>query len=118
MQWPGDLRPGTLTIQWLGGYWKLPAEDLTSKDLSGKIISKARQGTAPVEKSHLHEVYVALGDAVQLVFTNAGLSPQTLLRRYPKINELGAFIAARLACSMRIRDPNKSNWHPIDKQQY
>ena len=33
------------------------------------------------------------GDAVQLVFTNAGLSPQTLLRRYPKINELGAFIA-------------------------
>ena len=50
------------------------------------------------------------GDAVQLVFTNAGLSPQTLLRRYPKINELGAFIAARLACSMRIRDPNKSNW--------
>ena len=43
------------------GYWKLPAEDMTSKDLSGKIISKARQGTAPVDKSHLHEVYVALG---------------------------------------------------------
>jgi hypothetical protein len=34
---------------------------MTSKDLSGKIISKARQGTAPVDKSHLHEVYVALG---------------------------------------------------------
>ena len=35
---------------------------MTSKDLSGKIISKARQGTAPVEKNQLHEVYVALGD--------------------------------------------------------
>ena len=44
------------------GYWKLPAEDMTSKDLSGKIISKARQGTAPLDKRHLHEVYVALGD--------------------------------------------------------
>ena len=142
-------------IEWLGGYWKLPAEDLNCSDLSAKIISKARQGTAPVEKHHLQEagrkggrkrkkeaetrkegeaaqvpniiwarvsgqagpgpqhglrdfgivlggigtpscsagedmrgrrrgpdqVYVSLGDAVQQVFTNASLSPQTLLRR-------------------------------------
>ena len=61
LQWPGDQRPGQLTIQWLGGYWKLPADDMASSDLSGKIISKARQGTAPVEKPDLHEVYVALG---------------------------------------------------------
>ena len=45
------------------------------------------------------------GDAVQLVFTNAGLSPQTLLRRYPKINELGApssLRAWRVPCAFEI----------------
>ncbi|CAJ1332516.1 unnamed protein product, partial [Effrenium voratum] len=107
--WPGEARPGSLTIEWLGGYWKLPAEDTSCEDISARIISKARQGTAPVDKQQLHEVYACLGESVQQVFTNASLSPQTLLRRYPTMNELGAFIAARLACSMRIRDVNKSN---------
>ena len=62
-----------------------------------------------MDARHLEEVYAALGDSVQLVFTNASLSPQTLLRRYPEIAELGAFVASRLACSMRMRDPTKSN---------
>ena len=34
---------------------------MSSTDLSGKVISKARQGTAPVDKGQLQDVYVALG---------------------------------------------------------
>ncbi|CAE7687045.1 dnc [Symbiodinium microadriaticum] len=108
VEFPGEALPGSLSIEWLGGYWKLPAEDTTSSDLTAKVISKARQGTAPVDVKQLQEVYAALGDSVQQVFTNASLSPQTLLRRYPDISELGAFVASRLACSMRMRDPTKS----------
>ena len=108
VEFPGEALPGSLSIEWLGGYWKLPAEDTTSSDLTAKVISKARQGTAPVDVQQLQEVYAALGDSVQQVFTNASLSPQTLLRRYPDISELGAFVASRLACSMRMRDPTKS----------
>lgn len=63
----------------------------------------------PTHHPWLNNLWPSPGDAVQLVFSNAGLSPQTLLRRYPQMNELGAFIAARLACSMRVRDHNKSN---------
>ncbi|CAE8682832.1 unnamed protein product, partial [Polarella glacialis] len=106
---PGEARPGGLVLEWLGGYWKLPGKDMSSTDLSGRIISKAKTGTAPTEALQLHEVYAAMGNAVELMFTNTNqLSPQNLLRRYPDNRELGAFIAARLACSMRMRDPTKS----------
>mmetsp|Transcript_57199 Transcript_57199/g.100099 ORF Transcript_57199/g.100099 Transcript_57199/m.100099 type:complete len:1285 (-) Transcript_57199:113-3967(-) len=106
--WKGMAKRDTLNIQWLGGYWKLPEEDIYSTDLRARIISKARQGTAPVDPTALHEVYSAFGDAVQQIFTLQEISPNQLVRRYNDFPEFGAFVAARVACSMRIRDIGKS----------
>lgn len=106
--WKNMAKRDTLTIQWLGGYWKLPEEDIYSSDLRGRIISKARQGTAPVDLMALHEVYAAFGDAVQQIFTLQEISPNQLVRRYADFPEFGAFVAARQACAMRQRDPAKS----------
>jgi len=109
ISWPGGEAPGMLLIEWLGGYWKLPEEDVHSPDLRGRIISKARQGTAPVRGPQLHEVYAALAGSVEFIFSKHNMSPQSLLQQYPEHREFSAFIAARLACSMRMRDANKSN---------
>lgn len=95
---------GDLRVQWLGGYWKLPIEDTSSSDLRGKIVSVAKQGTAPVPLTELHDVYAILGDVVQRMFNNHDLSYRGLMARYKDEPELGAFIIARLALSTKPRE--------------
>lgn len=97
-----------MRVQWLGGYWKLPVESINSDDLRGKIVSVAKKGTAPVPAHQLHQVYAALGDMVSGLFGFYDISPQSLKKRYATFPELGAFMTARLACSMRAKDQRKS----------
>lgn len=99
-----------LRLEWLGGYWKLPAEDMNSSDLRGKVVSVAKQGTAPVQAGQLHDVYVSLGNMVCMLFnTNShNLSHTSLTRKYSECPEFAAFVSSRLACSMRLRDKQKS----------
>lgn len=101
--------PEVLRIQWLGGYWKLPMQDMNSPDLRGRIVSVAKLGTAPVAAADLHEVYAALGDVVPLIFSaRHEISHTSLLKRYSDFPELGSAVAARLSCSMRSRDRAKA----------
>uniref|UniRef100_A0A7S4VIS4 Uncharacterized protein n=1 Tax=Alexandrium monilatum TaxID=311494 RepID=A0A7S4VIS4_9DINO len=93
-----------LRVQWLGGYWKLPIEDTESGDLRGRVVSVAKQGTAPVPPSELHDVYATLGDVVQAMFGCHDLSYRGLVSRYKDQPELGAFIVARLALSAKPRE--------------
>jgi len=98
-----------LRVQWLGGYWKLPVEDLASPDLRGRCISVAKRGTAPVRHAELRDIYTILGDAIPLLFGARDISQTGIQKRYRDVcPELGAFVAARLACSMRFRDHTKS----------
>jgi len=97
-----------LRSQWLGGYWKLPIEDVNSEDLRGKIVSVAKQGTAPVPEYHLHEVYACLGNMVCELFGCNDISQTSLRARYKDFPEFSSFIIARLACSMRLRDKTRS----------
>ncbi|CAK0827422.1 unnamed protein product [Prorocentrum cordatum] len=106
-RWFGAQESGALVLEWLGGYWKLPEEDVTSPDLRGRVVSKARQGTAPVSGAHLHEVYAAVGDAVENAFGASGMGVQQLRQRYPEARELCAFLTARLACTVRGREPGR-----------
>mmetsp|Transcript_148690 Transcript_148690/g.277103 ORF Transcript_148690/g.277103 Transcript_148690/m.277103 type:complete len:1223 (-) Transcript_148690:71-3739(-) len=109
--WLGLFRPNrsmVLRISWLGGYWKLPVEPADSSDLRGRIVSVAKRGTAPVAQHHLHDVYSMLGDMVPVTFNTQDMSHNSLLKRYSSFPELGAFITTRLACSMRMRDKQKS----------
>jgi len=98
-----------LRVQWLGGYWKLPIEDVNSQDLRGKIVSVAKQGTAPVSDADLHAVYSSLGDMVSLLFGPNDISQGALRTRYKPFPELGCFIIARMACSIRACDKQKSS---------
>lgn len=108
--WLGLFRHGSmaLRIHWLGGYWKLPLKEVDSPDLRDRIVSVAKQGTAPVPLQQLHEVYAMLGDMVPVTFNTQDMSHNSLLKRYKEFPELGAFITTRLACSMRMRDKMKS----------
>uniref|UniRef100_A0A7S4V8B8 Protein O-GlcNAc transferase n=1 Tax=Alexandrium monilatum TaxID=311494 RepID=A0A7S4V8B8_9DINO len=105
------LETSILRVQWLGGYWKLPIEDFNSQsqDLRGKIVSVAKQGTAPVPDHDLHAVYASLGDMVSLLFGANDMSQNALRARYKSFPELGSFIIARLACSIRVCDKTKSS---------
>lgn len=104
---PGTNRPDALRIQWLGGYWKLPEEDIHSMDLRARVISKASQGTTTVRRAQLHEVYASLGDVVQQIFSLRDVGPSQLMQRYVQFPEFSAFVFARLSTSMRVGDQKK-----------
>lgn len=92
-----------LEIEWLGGYWKLPKEDVNSDMLRERIVSAARtKGTAATPLEHLHDIYAALGDSVIQLFSLAEPSVTALSQRYVKETPgLAAFLTARLAVTLR-----------------
>jgi len=127
--------PGLLaepfTVDWLGGYWKLPqvASDVqlaepvlesegvfTSLEESlaearSRIVSSfssAEKRTAPVEPSHLEEVYRALAPALPRVFQAGPLGVQVLMSDYRQDPLLCAFALARSAAGMRANRLKKA----------
>jgi len=108
---------GAFTVDWLGGYWKLPraqpssANAADSQDLEAGLdaaraetvssFSCAEKRTAPVEEAHLEEVYAALRSALPLLFQAGPLSVQVLLGNYRDEALLSAFALARTAASLR-----------------
>jgi len=91
-----------LLVDWIGGYWKLPKEDVESINIRASVISAARTaGTAYVDNEHLHEVYAAMGDSVQQLFGGSEPSPKMLAERYSEQPELATYLTARLAIAMR-----------------
>mmetsp|Transcript_132221 Transcript_132221/g.410939 ORF Transcript_132221/g.410939 Transcript_132221/m.410939 type:complete len:1263 (-) Transcript_132221:126-3914(-) len=103
------LESSILRVQWLGGYWKLPIEDINSQDLRGKVVSVAKMGTAPVSEYDLHTVYASIGDMVSLLFGANDMSQGAIRARYKSFPELSSFIIARMACSIRVGDKTKSS---------
>lgn len=90
-----------LEVDWIGGYWKLPKEDIDSINIRASVISAAKSGTAHVAREHLHEVYAAMGDSVQQLFGGSEPSPSMLTERYSDQPELATYLTARLAIAMR-----------------
>merc|ERR1712187_781355 len=91
-----------LAIDWIGGYWKLPKEDVEAVNIRNSVISAARTaGTAYVDPDHLQEVYAAMGDSVQHLFGGTEPSPGFLTDQYSEEPELATYLTARLAISMR-----------------
>ncbi|CAK0798860.1 unnamed protein product, partial [Prorocentrum cordatum] len=105
--------PDELAADWLGGYWKLPASPLDDGFSRSSCISAARTaGTAPVPAEHLHEVFAALGGAVQQLFSSQEPCPEDLqtvhAQRHGHGRELTAFFTARLGTSCFQRSPAKA----------
>eukprot|EP00411_Alexandrium_monilatum_P026100 CAMPEP_0175333672 /NCGR_PEP_ID=MMETSP0095-20121207/2401_1 /TAXON_ID=311494 /ORGANISM="Alexandrium monilatum, Strain CCMP3105" /LENGTH=937 /DNA_ID=CAMNT_0016630973 /DNA_START=53 /DNA_END=2866 /DNA_ORIENTATION=+ len=91
-----------LEVEWIGGYWKLPKEDVESINIRASVISAARTaGTAHVDPQHLLEVYAAMGDSVQQLFGGSEPSPRMLTDKYSDQPELATYLTARLAIAMR-----------------
>lgn len=91
-----------LEVEWIGGYWKMPKEDVESTNIRASVISAARTaGTAVVEQRHLQEVYAAMGDSVQQLFGGCEPSPRMLTDKYSDQPELATYLTARLAIAMR-----------------
>mmetsp|Transcript_35423 Transcript_35423/g.82269 ORF Transcript_35423/g.82269 Transcript_35423/m.82269 type:complete len:1087 (+) Transcript_35423:154-3414(+) len=91
-----------LEVEWIGGYWKLPKEDVESVNIRASVISAARTaGTAHVDPVHLAEVYAAMGDSVQQLFGGCEPSPKMLTEKYNEQPELATYLTARLAIAMR-----------------
>lgn len=94
---PCRAKVGDLCVEWLGGYWKLPKSDSTCPVLRERVISLARSGgTAPVKSEHLAEVYAALGDCLQRLFSEPEPTGQILRKRYETDMELATFLTIRL----------------------
>jgi len=102
---PAPKKEKFLHIQWHGGYWKLPEKDTDSDDLRGRIISKASQGTRPVRRSHLLEVFSALGDCFEQVFGAPELSFSEVLKRYEQFPVFASFTVARLSYVPQSSNP-------------
>mmetsp|Transcript_81639 Transcript_81639/g.141410 ORF Transcript_81639/g.141410 Transcript_81639/m.141410 type:complete len:457 (+) Transcript_81639:892-2262(+) len=90
-----------LEIEWLGGYWKLPKEDVGSSKLRDRIVSAAKSGTAPIPANQLHEIYAAMGDSMQQLFSASEPTVSSLAERYGSEPELAAYLTARLAVTLR-----------------
>jgi len=87
-----------LEVDWLGGYWKLPKAPVDSADFRDSVISAARTGTTPVAESHLREVYCALGQCIQAMFS---MDPavDNLKSWYEDSPPVSSYLIARLASS-------------------
>eukprot|EP00413_Alexandrium_margalefii_P016579 CAMPEP_0204543970 /NCGR_PEP_ID=MMETSP0661-20131031/20167_1 /ASSEMBLY_ACC=CAM_ASM_000606 /TAXON_ID=109239 /ORGANISM="Alexandrium margalefi, Strain AMGDE01CS-322" /LENGTH=470 /DNA_ID=CAMNT_0051550709 /DNA_START=1 /DNA_END=1409 /DNA_ORIENTATION=+ len=91
-----------LAVEWIGGYWKLPKEDVESNNIRASVISAARTaGTDYVAAPHLLEVYAAMGDSIQQLFGGSEPSPRMLSDSYSDQPELATYLTARLAIAMR-----------------
>ncbi|CAJ1372911.1 unnamed protein product [Effrenium voratum] len=96
------IQPEELAVHWLGGYWKLPKQDMGSTELRDRVVSAARtSGTAPVRSSLLAEIYAALGDSVQQLFGGVEPSTKMLAEHYKQQPEIAAYLTARFALSNR-----------------
>eukprot|EP00747_Dinoflagellata_sp_TGD_P085259 gnl/TRDRNA2_/TRDRNA2_162823_c0_seq1.p1 gnl/TRDRNA2_/TRDRNA2_162823_c0~~gnl/TRDRNA2_/TRDRNA2_162823_c0_seq1.p1 ORF type:complete len:904 (-),score=152.34 gnl/TRDRNA2_/TRDRNA2_162823_c0_seq1:152-2863(-) len=91
-----------LEVDWLGGYWKLPKEDVRSTKIRERVISAARTGgTAHIGVNHLHDVFCALGDSIQHLFGGQELSVSTLSSWYGDKPELAGYLIGRFAVASR-----------------
>jgi len=94
--------PQDLALDWLGGYWKLPYDDVFSlADDNNAVrrgcVSAARTaGTAPVSENLLHEVCAALCDVPLVLFGGSEPSLTTLRKRYHK-SAFEVYLNARFA---------------------
>lgn len=100
-----------LGIEFLGGYWKLPADPVTSADVQTRCVSKARTGTLPVKAGDLANVCYELGRVLPDVFAIERHGAASVVRRYQKDPLLFAFTMARQAASQIYRDPSeRARW--------
>lgn len=101
---------GELAVDWLGGYWKLPKVDMDAPELRNRVVSAARTGgTAPVDVTHLIEVYAALGDLVQKLLggSEPRLDAQILHELYRRESSLASYFATQFAMFKR---PPSLDW--------
>jgi len=93
-----DSADVNFSVEYLGGYWKLPAASMTSQDVRARCVSKARSGTAPVDERDLHACYDELRDALPRVFAIDRAGAASIISRYTNdINDplIFAFTLAR-----------------------
>jgi tetratricopeptide (TPR) repeat protein len=86
-----------LDIEFLGGYWKLPSESISSSDIAGRCVSKAKTGTETVDGVDLEDVYNVLRQPLLDVFS---VTPgQDFAQAYSEDPLLESFMVARLAAA-------------------
>jgi len=92
-----DSADSKFRVEFLGAYWKLPSEPMTSQDIRARCISKARSGTAVVDNNDLHDCYDELRPALASVFASDKAGASSIITRYNKNPSLFAFTLARQA---------------------
>jgi len=104
-------------IDWLGGYWKLPAKPSvdghggTMNDIHKRIVSSfssAEKRTAEVPQEHLDEIYSALTPALPRIFSSGSLGVQMIMNVYKDEVNFRAFALSRAAAAMRATDMPKA----------
>jgi len=96
-----EVKEDPLEIEWLGGYWKLPKDDVDSPKLRERVVSAAKSGTAPIPPHQLHEIYAAMGDSVQKLFSASEPTVSSMAQRYGDQPELAGYLTARLAVTLK-----------------
>jgi len=86
-----------LMVEFLGGYWKLPAEPITSADVHARCVSKASSGTLPVDSDDLQVVYQELRHALPKIFSFDKNGVEDTMKRYEQNALLFSFALARHA---------------------
>jgi len=93
-----------LMAEFLGGYWKLPSEPITSDDVRARCVSKARSGTLPVDPDDLEAVYRELRHALPKVFSFDKAGVGAAMKRYGNDPLLFSFSLARHAAAQLQRE--------------
>jgi len=93
-----------LEIDFLGGYWKLPAAHLDIGDLRDRIVSKAKSGTAPVSQDDLETVCDDLRQALPDIFAREHVDIEATVQRYRTNSLMQAFTLARQSADVARRE--------------
>jgi len=88
-----------LMVEFLGGYWKLPSEPITSADVRARCVSKASSGTLPVDSDDLQVVYQELQHALPKIFSFEKNGVGATMKRYGENALLFSFSLARHAAA-------------------
>jgi len=100
--WPDEER---LSVQCLGGYWKLPAGSTESNaDLRKRVVSKAASGTTPVSPEDLADAYGILQEALPAVFARERSDVSSTMQRYTASPLMFAFTVSRQAADKVRRE--------------
>jgi len=99
-----DTADPNFRVEYLGGYWKLPAAPTSSKDGRARCVSKARSGTAPVSCRDLQNCYEELSEALPQVFAIDKAGASSIITRYKADFLLFGFTLARQAAEQVKRE--------------